>query len=133
LLLFGIKNTQNSSKLTFKFFHVSDFKTKIDEIYDKQCENKVNIRHLTVYQRKESLKNLENSILNHRAEIEDALFLDLRKSKIESDSTEIFPVLAEIRLFRKNLNRWTKAKTVSNNLLFFGSKAQIQPEALGNC
>ncbi len=112
---------------------MSDFKTKIDEIYDKQCENKVNIRHLTVYQRKESLKNLENSILNHRAEIEDALFLDLRKSKIESDSTEIFPVLAEIRLFRKNLNRWTKAKTVSNNLLFFGSKAQIQPEALGNC
>lgn len=133
MLLFGIKNTQNSSKLTFKFFHVSDFKTKIDEIYDKQCENKANIRHLTVYQRKESLKNLENSILNHRAEIEEALFLDLRKSKIEADSTEIFPVLAEIRLFRKNLNCWTKTKSVSNNLLFFGSKAQIQPEALGNC
>jgi len=133
LLLLGIKNTQNSSKLTFKFFHVSDFKTKIDEIYDKQCENKANIRHLAVYQRKEYLNNLENSILNHRAEIEEALFLDLRKSKIEADSTEIFPVLAEIRLFRKNLNRWTKTKSVSNNLLFFGSKAQIQPEALGNC
>lgn len=80
-----------------------DFKTKIDEIYDKQCKNKANIRHLAVYQRKEYLNNLENSILNHRAEIEEALFLDLRKSKIEADSTEIFPVLAEIRLFRKNI------------------------------
>jgi len=49
LLLFGIKNTQNSGKLTFKIFHVPDFKTKIDEIYDKQCKNKANIRHLAVY------------------------------------------------------------------------------------
>ena len=76
---------------------------------------------------------LEQSILNHRIEIEQALFIDLRKSKVESDSTEIFPVLSEIRLFRKKLNRWSKIKSVSNNLLFFGSKAKIQPEALGNC
>jgi len=112
---------------------VSDFKTTINEIYDLQFKNKLNIRNLSVHQRKEYLLRLEKSILKHRSEIEQALFLDLRKSKVEADSTEIFPVLSEIRLFRRKLNRWSKTKSVSNNLIFFGSKAQIQPESLGNC
>jgi len=112
---------------------VSDFKTTINEIYDLQFKNKLNIRNLSVHQRKEYLLKLEKSILKHRSEIEQALFLDLRKSKVEADSTEIFPVLSEIRLFRRKLNRWSKTKSVSNNLIFFGSKAQIQPESLGNC
>ncbi|WP_185148783.1 aldehyde dehydrogenase family protein [Empedobacter brevis] len=112
---------------------MSDFKTTINEIYDLQFKNKLNIRNISVHQRKEYLLRLEKSILKHRSEIEQALFLDLRKSKIEADSTEIFPVLSEIRLFRRKLNRWSKTKSVSNNLIFFGSKAQIQPESLGNC
>lgn len=112
---------------------MSDFKTEIDKIYELQFKNKSTIRNLTIAQRKVFLLELEQSILNHRIEIEQALFIDLRKSKVESDSTEIFPVLSEIRLFRKKLNRWSKIKSVSNNLLFFGSKAKIQPEALGNC
>lgn len=114
-------------------FKMCDFKTGIDKIYDLQFKNKSTIRQLTIAQRKIYLQKLEQSILNHRIEIEQALFIDLRKSKVESDSTEIFPVLSEIRLFRKKLNRWSKIKSVSNNLLFFGSKAKIQPEALGNC
>ncbi|MFV0149051.1 aldehyde dehydrogenase family protein [Empedobacter falsenii] len=112
---------------------MSNFKTEIDKIYELQFKNKSIIRNLTIAQRKVFLLKLEQSILNHRIEIEQALFIDLRKSKVESDSTEIFPVLSEIRLFRKKLNRWSKIKSVSNNLLFFGSKAKIQPEALGNC
>ena len=86
---------------TQNIFEVSDFKTTIDQVYDLQVENKINTRKLTVNQRKEYLRNLENVILRHRSEIEKALFMDLRKSKVEADSTEIFPVLAEIRLFRK--------------------------------
>ncbi len=118
---------------TQNIFEVSDFKTAIDQVYDLQVENKINTRKLTVNQRKEYLRNLESVILRHRSEIEEALFADLRKSKVEADSTEIFPVLSEIRLFRKKLNRWSRTNSVRNNLLFFGSTAQIQPEALGNC
>ena len=118
---------------TQNIFEVSDFKTAIDQVYDLQVENKINTRKLTVNQRKEYLRNLESVILRHRSEIEEALFVDLRKSKVEADSTEIFPVLSEIRLFRKKLNRWSKTNSVRNNLLFLCSTAQIQPEALGNC
>ena len=80
---------------TQNIFEVSDFKTAIDQVYDLQVENKINTRKLTVNQRKEYLRNLESVILRHRSEIEEALFADLQKSKVEADSTEIFPVLSE--------------------------------------
>lgn len=81
---------------------MSDFKTTINEIYDLQFKNKLNIRNLSVLQRKEYLLKLEKSILKHRSEIEQALFLDLRKSKVEADSTEIFPVLSRLDYFEEN-------------------------------
>ena len=112
---------------------MENFKDKIDDIYANQIENRPLISALTIEERKAYLRKLKKSILNHREEIEQALFLDLRKSKIEADSTEIFPVLSEIRLFLRKLNKWSKVKTVQNNLLFFCSTAQIQPEPLGNC
>ena len=112
---------------------MKDFKTQIDEIYNLQVSHKYTVAKLTINQRKEYLKKLESCILKYREEIEHALFLDLRKSKVEADSTEIYPVLSEIKLFNRNLKSWSKAKTVSNNLIFFGSRAQILPEPMGNC
>ena len=112
---------------------MENFKDRIDHIYNNQIENRWIISRLTLEERRVYLRKLKESILNHREEIEDALFLDLRKSKIEAGSTEIFPVLSEIRLFLRKLSKWSKVKTVQNSLLFFGSKAQIQPEPMGNC
>ena len=105
----------------------------IDHIYNLQRENRFNIQRTTIKERIQLLKKLENEILNSRDEIVDALHQDFRKSRIEAESTEIFPVLSEIRLFIKNLNEWSKSKSVSNNLVFFGSKAKIVYEAKGNC
>ncbi|MBF0595864.1 aldehyde dehydrogenase family protein [Faecalibacter rhinopitheci] len=105
----------------------------IDQIYDSQVENKFIIKKLTVNERIILLQKLEESILAHRQEITQGLHLDFRKSIIEAESTEIFPIISEIRLFRKNLKKWAKTKSVSNNIVFFGSNAKIQYEAKGNC
>lgn len=105
----------------------------IDLIYNQQVDNRFIIQKKSIKQRIDLLKNLEKEILLHRDEIVEALHKDFRKSKIESESTEIFPVLSEIRLFCKNLNEWSKSKSVSNNFVFFGSKAIIQIEPKGNC
>ena len=105
----------------------------IDEVYNLQVSNKNIIRNLSVKERITLLHRLENSILKHREAIVEGLHLDFRKSKIETESTEIFPVLSEIRLFRKKLKKWAKTKSVCNNIVFFGSKAKIQFEPKGNC
>lgn len=105
----------------------------IDEIYDTHVQNKYAVAKLSVNERLSYLKSLEITIEKYRTEIADALHQDFRKSKIEAESTEIFPVLSEIRLFRKKLSQWTKEKSIANNLVFFGSKASIQYEPKGNC
>lgn len=105
----------------------------IDKIYQLQLANKNNVRNIPVKDRINLLKKLENEILTNRNQIVEALHLDFRKSKIETESTEIFPVLSEIRLFKNKLNDWAKPKSVSNNLVFFGSDAKIQYEPKGNC
>ncbi len=105
----------------------------INEIYDLQISNKEVIRKLTINERITLLHHLEKSILANRNKIVEGLHLDFRKSKIEAESTEIFPVLSEIRLFRKKLKKWAKTKTISNNIVFFGSDAKIQYEPKGNC
>lgn len=105
----------------------------IDHIYNLQRENRFNIQNTTIKERINYLKKLEKEILQARDEIVDALHKDFRKSKIEAESTEIFPVLSEIRLFIKHLQDWSKEKSVSNNLVFFGSKAKIVYEPKGNC
>ncbi len=112
---------------------MKELENKIKGIYTIQVDHKLEVKNLTVNQRKEYLISLRKAIINHRVDIEEALFLDLRKSKIEADSTEIYPVLSEITTFLKQLKSWSKPKRVSNNLLFFGSKAQILPESKGNC
>ena len=105
----------------------------IDEIYASQKENKHLIRKLSVSDRILFLKKLEEQILFHRDQINEALHLDFRKSKIETESTEIFPILSEIRTYCKKLKNWAQPKSVSNNIVFFGSDAKIQYEPKGNC
>ena len=105
----------------------------INQTYQLQIDNKDNIRKTTVKERISLLKKLECEILAHRNQIVEALHLDFRKSKVEAESTEIFPVLSEIRLFKNKLSDWAKPKSVSNNLVFFGSDAKIQYEPKGNC
>lgn len=105
----------------------------IDHIYHLQRENRLAIQRTTIKERIQLLKKLENEIFLARDEIVDALHKDFRKSKIEAESTELFPVLSEIRLFIKNLKDWSASKSVSNNLVFFGSKTKLVYEPKGNC
>lgn len=105
----------------------------IDEVYQSQLLNKESVRKISIKERIRLLQDLEEAILDFRPKIVEALQLDFRKSKLETESTEIFPVLSEIRLYRKHLNKWAKTKSVANNIVFFGSKAQIQYEPKGNC
>ena len=105
----------------------------IDKIYDQQVNNKYIVQKISINERISLLKKLESEIIAHRDEIVEGLHKDFRKSKIEAESTEIFPVLSEIRHFCKNLNDWSKSKSVSNNIVFFGSNAKIQIEPKGNC
>lgn len=77
------------------------------------------------------LKRFKASILSHRKDIEQALWMDLHKSPQEAYLTEIGIVIMEIDNSIKNLRAWTKPKRVSSPLFLFPSSSKVIYEPLG--
>lgn len=81
--------------------------------------------------RKEQLKKLKASILNHEEQLYDALCTDLKKSKEETWVTETGMVISELNVAIKDLRNWMEPERVSTNLLNLPSGSRIMREPLG--
>ena len=81
--------------------------------------------------RKEQLKKLKASILNHEQDLYDALYADLKKSPEEVWATETGMVIAELSNAIKNLRNWMEPQPVTTNLLNLPSSSKILKEPLG--
>lgn len=81
--------------------------------------------------RKEQLKKLKQSILDHEKELYDALHTDLKKSPEEVWATETGMVISELSAAIKNLKSWMSADRVRTNLLNLPSKSRVMKEPLG--
>jgi len=81
--------------------------------------------------RKEQLKKLKESILDHEQEIYDALYSDLKKSKEETWVTETGFVISELNTAIKQLHNWMEPESVATNLLNLPSGSKILKEPLG--
>jgi aldehyde dehydrogenase (NAD+) len=96
-------------------------------------------RYLEVGQhsRKERLYKLKalSKALEHtyRQPIREALYSDFKKPFIETDLTEIYPVLAEIRHTERNLQDWLRPRRVNSPLTMIGSRSFVQYESKGVC
>jgi aldehyde dehydrogenase (NAD+) len=74
------------------------------------------------------LSRLKDALLKNDQLILSALEEDLRKPPLESYSSELGFVLAEINIALKNLKHWAKDKKVGGNLIIFPSKSYIISE-----
>lgn len=81
--------------------------------------------------RKEQLRKLKASILDHEQDLYDALHTDLKKSPEESWVTELGFVIAEINTAIKNLRFWMKPERKRTNLVNFPSSSRVMKEPLG--
>ncbi len=81
--------------------------------------------------RLEALKTLRSKILEHEAEILDALKSDLGKSPMEGYMTEVGIILDEIHYMEKHLKKFAKSRRVPTPLGNFRSKSFILPSPYG--
>jgi len=81
--------------------------------------------------RADQLDGLIRALSNSVSEIQEAMRHDLGKSATEAYLTEIGPVIAEAKLLKKNLSRWTKNRRVQAPITLGTSRAWIQREPLG--
>ena len=81
--------------------------------------------------RMKQLTLLYQKIKYYQKEIEEALYLDLRKTAFEAYSTEIGYVLSSIENTKKHLKKWMKSKTKLAPYYLFGAYDMIIYRPLG--
>jgi aldehyde dehydrogenase (NAD+) len=83
--------------------------------------------------RKARLRKLRTSIKANQNALRQAMHADFRKPAAEVDTTEILPVLDEIKQALENLDRWTEPKKVDASLTMLGTRSVIMYEPKGVC
>jgi aldehyde dehydrogenase (NAD+) len=83
--------------------------------------------------REKRLQVLRKWIKSNRAAIQEAIYKDFRKPSAEVDTTEIFPILSELKNALNNLERWVKSKKVDAPLTLLGTRSMISYEPKGLC
>ena len=86
---------------------------------------------MSIDDRLKKAESLSRWITSHRKEIQDAMYADFKKPALQTDFTEIYPVISEIRLYKENLHEWMAEREVDTPLVFFGSTASIITEPKG--
>ncbi len=106
-------------------------KKEIRAAFDLQKNHKIQMKNTTVSYRLEKLTQIKKLILEKKDEISLALFQDFHKPKVETELTEIMPVVSMINLLEKQLPSWMSDEKVKTPLLFKGSKSWIRREGKG--
>ena len=104
------------------------------EVFNRQLRYFPEIGKSTAAQRIEKLNRLYKLLQgSYREKVHEALKSDLGKHPAETDLTEIYPVLAEIRHTRKYIREWMRPKRVNTPLVLLGSTSKIRYESKGVC
>ena len=93
----------------------------IHEIVEKQRSFFRTGATLPVEWRIEQLKKLKAAVIEHRQELEAALYEDLRKSPVEAYLVDIGPVIVEVNEILRGLKKWARPERHFSGLMCFPS------------
>ncbi len=102
-------------------------------LFENQQNHRQKVSRRTVRKRLYVLKALEKTLHRYRKDFQEALYKDFRKTTTETDLTELYPLLSEIRHVRANLRNWLRDEVIENGLAFWGTKGTITRAAKGVC
>jgi len=105
-----------------------------EELFKLQLEHYRYVGSTTAKERIRKLKTLKKALeIDFRAALKEALFLDFKKPHLDTDLTEIYPVLSEIDLAIKSLRSWMQPHYVKTPLSLFGATSWVHYESKGVC
>jgi len=105
----------------------------LEQIFLHQKQYSLTLRRQDLDFRLDALQTLEDLIVTSQPEIIAALYQDFKKSEMESLLSEIQPVLNEIHLCKKNLERWMKPNAAPDAHGLPSTKSFIHFEPKGVC
>lgn len=101
------------------------------ELFDLQFESRAKQGFPAVPKRREQLNKIHNWILDNRQKIREALYNDFSKSYDETDLSEIYPVITELKLAKKKINNWVSPKRKPRTIALFFHSAYVNYEPKG--
>ncbi len=93
----------------------------------------LDLRSETLEARKKRLKTLEMWIHTNRDRIKQAVHTDYKKPLLEVDTSEIYPVLTELRHVLRHLDRWASPVKVDATPSYIGTRSEVRYEPKGTC
>lgn len=83
-------------------------------------------------ERIDRLKRLQQWMLSHQNDIQQAMYADFRKPGPEVALAELFAINGELKFFIRNLKQWMKPQRVPAPLSMVGTSSYIRHEPKGN-
>lgn len=103
-------------------------------LFQKQQAYQFTAGNVSVKNRIQKLNRLKAALeVTYRRQIHEALKIDLNKSITETDLTEIYPIISEIKHVKRHLWHWVKNEKVPTPLSLFGASSYIKYEPKGVC
>ncbi len=103
-------------------------------LFSEQKENQYRVAECSFKLRIRKLDALGKALeVTYRKRIQEALYKDFGKPVLETDVTEIYQVLSEIRLARNSLWNWMADQRVPTPLPLLGTSAWLRYEPKGVC
>jgi aldehyde dehydrogenase (NAD+) len=109
----------------------TSLETEVTNLFQLQNQYSITLRASTAKDRIAKLTKIEKWILEHRVDIQKAIFEDFKKPEEEVDLTEIYPVIMDIKHTKDELKKWMKPEKVDAPLTMLGSRPYIQYEPKG--
>ena len=109
---------------------MNDNKISLNTIIERLKQKVISGETSTLKWRIKQINKINQLLKENKSEIINALYLDLRKSKIEALS-EILLIQEEITLVIKNLRFWMRDKNIKTPFYLFPSSSKVTYEPLG--
>ncbi len=107
---------------------------RLPELFYRQNANRFNIGNTNYKERIKKLDILKKALeITYRDAIKEALYADFKKPSIETDVTEIYPVVSEIKFAKRHLKQWLSNQKVETPMALLGSSSYIKYEPKGVC
>ncbi|WP_178986002.1 aldehyde dehydrogenase family protein [Winogradskyella helgolandensis] len=104
------------------------------ELFSKQSINQYAVGNRTYKERLKTLTKLQQAIeVTYRTQIQDALHKDLGKPVLETELTEIYAIVGDIKHAKKHLRQWMRKQAVETPMALLGSSSYIKYEPKGVC
>ncbi len=107
---------------------------KFKDLFSRQKANQFKIGNASYKERIKKLDALKNALeISYKQKIRDAMYADFKKPLLETDLTEIYPVLTEIKFAKRNLKSWMEDHTVDTPIALLGASSYLKYEPKGVC